>query len=492
MSATLAAFLLERAEVRPDLRLGVVERQLPLDEAMIAARRVAGDLALAGLAAGGRLAVVGETSTEYLVLWLGCQLAGVEAALINPTYPDDLLRPMLEVLRPAAVATPGGTATGWTGRTVAFGDLLDGGMRLGDEPLPGCQAAKMPGLDRDELDVAGYMHTSGTTGLPKFCAQSHRYYLRLGRLVADELSLSPDDRLLAPLPMFHVNPLGYGFLGALTGFSDVLAVTRFSASGFWPTVRDEGVTALVLHAPPVEILKRRTTPEDAAGHRVRTMFYADREFLTRFGIPVAMSGYGSTEVGGLSHVWQWRRGELPALPEGMSHYAGRPRHDIEHRLDEDGQILVRAREPGAIFNGYLRDGAIDPSVDGDGWFHTGDLGRHDEHDRLVFIERAAESIRVKGEYVPIDHVERAFADIEAFDDLACWKRPGELRDEEVVLYVVADHVPADQVRERAADLPSFMRPSAVARIGAIPRDAAAGKVQRRRLSEGDVIEWVPC
>jgi carnitine-CoA ligase len=492
MTATLAAFLLDRAEIRPELRLGVVERQLPLAEAMSAARRVAGDLAEAGLLPGDRLAVIGETSTEYLVFWLGCQLAGVEAALINPTYPDDLLAPMLAVLRPAAVATPGGAAPAWGGRTVGFGDVLDAGTSLDGEELPGDEARRLPGLDRDELDVAGYMHTSGTTGLPKFCAQSHRYYLRLGRLVADELSLNPDDRVLAPLPMFHVNPLGYGFLGALTGLADVLALTRFSASGFWPTVRDEAVSALVLHAPPVEILKRRTSPEDAAGHRVRAMFYADEEFLSRFGVPVAMSCYGSTEVGGLSHVWQWRRGEHAALPEGMSHYAGRPRHDIEHRLDADGQILVRAREPGAMFSGYLRDGVVDPTLDEDGWFHTGDLGRHDEHGRLVFIERAAESIRVKGEYVPIDHVEQAFADIAAFEDLACWKRRGDLRDDEVVLYVVADRVPTDEVRERAGDLPGFMRPSAIARVPTIPRDAGAGKVQRRRLDEGDVIEWVPC
>ena len=46
----------------------------------------------------------------------------------------------------------------------------------------------MPGLDRAALDLAGYMHTSGTTGTPKFCAQTHEYFLRLGRFIADSRS----------------------------------------------------------------------------------------------------------------------------------------------------------------------------------------------------------------------------------------------------------------------------------------------------------------
>jgi acyl-CoA synthetase (AMP-forming)/AMP-acid ligase II len=493
LNLNLANFLLSRAELRPELRLGVVGQQVTLGDAIDVGRRIAGDLAAAGLAAGDRIAVVDHTSTDYLVFWIGCQLAGVEPALINPTYPDDLLAPMLDVLRPDAVATAEGL-TRTDGRpAIGFGGVVGSGLRLDGRPLPGAPAAQFPGLDRDELAIAGFMHTSGTTGLPKFCAQSHRYYLQLGRLVADELSLNPDDRVLAPLPMFHVNPLGYGFMGALTGMSDLLAVERFSASGFWPMVKDEGVTALVLHAPPVEIIKRRTTPEDAAGHRVRAMFYADEDFLIGFGIPVAMSCYGSTEVGGLSHVWQWRRGERAGIPEGMSHYAGRPRYDIDYRLTDDGEILIRGNEPGAIFAGYLRDGVIDPSVDEEGWFHTGDLGRMDETGRLIFIERAAQSIRSKGEFVPIDHVEQTFSSIAAFDDLALWKRPGELRDEEeVILFVVGDQVPMDQVAACSETLPKFMRPVAVARVAAIPRDAGAGKVQRNRLLPEDVLEWFPC
>jgi crotonobetaine/carnitine-CoA ligase len=108
----------------------------------------------------------------------------------------------------------------------------------------------------------------------------------------------------------------------------------------------------------------------------------------------------------------------------------------------------------------------------------------------VFLERGAESIRVKGEFVPIPYVENHLATVAGIRDHAVWKRKGALADDEVVLYAVTDSVPVVQLRTRIAELPAFMRPVAVARVAALPRDAAAGKVQRRLLSEHPVLDWV--
>jgi crotonobetaine/carnitine-CoA ligase len=245
---------------------------------------------------------------------------------------------------------------------------------------------------------------------------------------------------------------------------------------------------LILHAPPVQILKRATSAEDAAGHRVRTMFYADAEFLARFGIPAAVSGYGSTEAGGISHLTRWSAAD--DIPADASRHGGPGRADIEWRVDQDGVIFVREREHAALFDGYVTPAGLDPARDADGWFDTGDLGRADSEDYLVFTERAAESIRVKGEFVPIPFVEDRLAAVSGLTDHALWKRKGALVDDEVVLYAVGDPLPLDQIRRQIAGLPAFMRPVAVARVGALPRDAAAGKVQRRLLGDQPVLEWV--
>jgi crotonobetaine/carnitine-CoA ligase len=468
MTNNLASAFVEQAAARPDLRLGPVDDQVTLPDALAWAAGQARALLDGGLRPGQRVALVAPTSTDYIITWLACLLAGTPVALVNPTYPDELVDRMLAQLGPDLVLRPEQIAQARAHRPA--------------------EAAALPGLAADPFAVASYMHTSGTTGLPKFCAQTHDYFQRMATAMAAALDLRPTDRVLAPLPLFHINPMGYGIITALLTGADALTVTKFSASGFWPAVVREQVTVLILHAPPVEILKRATGTHDAAGHRIRTMFYADAEFLRRFGIPAAVSGYGSTEAGGVSHLRRWTATD--DIPPDASRHGGPARADIEWRLDDNGMIFVREREHAALFDGYVTAAGLSSGRDADGWFDTGDLGRADSDDYLVFLERAAESIRVKGEFVPIPFVENHLAAVDGLHDHALWKRRGALVDDEVVLYAVADPLPLEQLRSKIAELPAFMRPVAVARVGALPRDAAAGKVQRRLLAERPVLDWI--
>jgi carnitine-CoA ligase len=239
----------------------------------------------------------------------------------------------------------------------------------------------------------------------------------------------------------------------------------------------------------VEILKRTTTRADADGHRLRVVFFADAGFMEEFGVPMGVSAYGSTEAAGLCHVWTWRRGDAPDLAEGMSRYGGRSRHDVEWMVDDAGEIRVRARRPGVLFNGYLKRGVLTKPFDSDGWFATGDLGRVDDKGNLVFIERAAESIRVKGEFVPIGFVEDHFARLTGIQDLAIWREPSELAgSDDVALYVASDLVDLATIRAAREQLPAFMRPAVLVRVKEIPRDAGVGKIRRRSLADTDRVE----
>ncbi len=511
-----------------------------------------GALEAAGAGFGRRVALIGTTSDSYLVAWLALVLAGTEVALVNPAYPDELLAEMLAQLSPDAVVWSGRTAAesvapraahldarGLDSGTLATasevslvtgtdeadaetatvagaaalgpaamasaalgptadGPAAKGPAAMGPAAMASAALADAPGLRRNRLDVAGWMHTSGTTGVPKFCEQTHEYFLRLGRFIADSMCFSEADTVLAPLPMFHINPLGYGVIGGLTGGADVLGLERFSASGFWPTVRDTAATVLILHAPPVEILKRATGGADAAGHRVSRVFFADPDFLETFDVPLGFSAYGSTEAGGLCHIWTWRRGERPDLAEGMSRYGGRARHEVQWRVNGTtetgggtgaGEIEVRADRPGVLFSGYRLHDGLAQLFDDDGWFATGDLGRVDDAGNLVFIERASESIRVKGEFVPISYVEQRFASVDGIDDVAVWRRSSELVDDEIVLYVVGSFIPTEAIKAVSRQLPAFMRPAAAARLAEIPRDSGVGKVRRRLLDDATVLEW---
>jgi crotonobetaine/carnitine-CoA ligase len=467
----LARAVVRQAQARPDLLLGTVDDQIRLADALGLAAARAADLLSGALRPGQRVALIAPTSTDYLITWLACLLAGTPVALINPTYPDDLLAKMLVPLSPDLTITADSVPLDRSARPRDWDDL--------------------PGLAAGPFDVASFMHTSGTTGPPKFCTQSHEYFRRLGAAMAGALDLQPSDRVLAPLPLFHINPMGYGIITALLAGADALTTRKFSASTFWPTVIQERISVLVLHAPPVEILKRATAHDEARGHHIRTMFYADRDFLHEFGIPAAVSGYGSTEAAGVTHLQRWRATD--DIPHDASRHGGPPRDDIQSRVDQDGVIFVRETERATLFDGYVTVEGIDPARDSQGWFDTGDFGRM-QQDYLVFLERGAESIRVKGEFVPIPFVEGHFANLPGLIDHAIWKRPGRLVDDEVVLYIVTDGQPmqdlAATVAARAAiDLPAFMKPTAIALVACLPRDAAAGKVQRRLLSSQPVLAW---
>ena len=104
----LAELILEAANRRPRGRFGTDNELIALAEAVTLARRATGSLQRIGLRPGGRAAVIGETSTSYLLLWMSLQLAGVEAALVNPALPEELLAEMLADLTPDAVIWAGG------------------------------------------------------------------------------------------------------------------------------------------------------------------------------------------------------------------------------------------------------------------------------------------------------------------------------------------------------------------------------------------------
>lgn len=493
-TVNLAQLISQAAERSPQARFGTDEVSVPMKDAIGKARLLARQLGASGVRRGATAAFVGVTSEHYLVLWMAAQLMGVRTALINPHYPQELLRDMLTDLGPDVVAYFDDTflapeADQWRmldARKAWEGIIAATPVGEGKDGLGAGDPASW-GLTCEASDIASYMHTSGTSGRPKFCAQSHAYFVKLGRYIADSLGYTRFDTVYAPLPMFHINPLGYGVVAGLTAGASVLGSRRFSASTFWPTVKRIGATAVVLHTTPMKILLKDTAPVDSVGHTIRAVFFASSEFLERFDIPIGSSAYGSTEAGGLCNLWHVRAGDREMASEGSTHYAGKPRFDVELVISDEGEIMVRERAPNTLFSGYLRDGKVDPSLDNQGWFHTGDRGRIDEVGNLVFIERMSESIRVNGEYVPIDYVERQLESQAGLAEFAVWSRPDAISGQRVVLWVTDCNLDISRTTAVIEQLPRIMRPVEIIGIERLPRDTGVNKVQRRRLANEPVL-----
>ena len=105
MIENLTQLFVARAAERPDLRIGTLDEQLTLPDALRRAAGGARRLRELGLDDRHRLAIVATSSTDYLVVWMACVLSGVPVALVNPTYPPELLAQMLDNLDPALVFT---------------------------------------------------------------------------------------------------------------------------------------------------------------------------------------------------------------------------------------------------------------------------------------------------------------------------------------------------------------------------------------------------
>ncbi len=160
-------------------------------------------------------------------------------------------------------------------------------------------------------------------------------------------------------------------------------------------------------------------------------------------------------------------------------YDGVPLSGVELRVDDDGQIHVRAP---MLLRAY-RDGT-DPT-DADGWYPTGDLGALDDG-RLTVHGRRDDLIITGGENVWPTAVEEALRTHPDVADVAVVGRP----DADWGARVVAVVVPTDQTAPPTlADLrahvtsylPRYAAPTVLELTAALPR-TASGKVRSVELS----------
>jgi long-chain acyl-CoA synthetase len=128
--------------------------------------------------------------------------------------------------------------------------------------------------------------------------------------------------------------------------------------------------------------KLKAAVKSALGGRIKYIAYSGAampprilRFFELSGIPL-LGTYGSTECGGVT---------LSGIGENKPGSAGKPFPNVQVRIASDGEILVRGP---TVTPGYLENPeATREAIDGEGWFHTGDLGRLDADGCLFVVGR---------------------------------------------------------------------------------------------------------
>jgi acyl-coenzyme A synthetase/AMP-(fatty) acid ligase len=227
--------------------------------------------------------------------------------------------------------------------------------------------------------------TSGTTGLPKIVRRDRMSLDRVAHNMVDAIGMTPDDHVLAAVPLTHSYGVEHGLLAPLYAGSTVHLVDGMD----WPIVARALQDATVFPAVPSMIeMIASMHDESFAMPKMRLVYSAggplprgvrDR-FAARFGLQVGQV-YGMTEIGSVTF-------NDPSRCPFDAACVGRPMRDVSIRIvgnagerDGNGEVVIRAPS-------MLREYVNDSIELIDGHFRTGDLGHIDEHGRLSITGRA--------------------------------------------------------------------------------------------------------
>ncbi|HJX43854.1 MAG TPA: AMP-binding protein, partial [Geodermatophilus sp.] len=409
-----------------------------------AGRTAAGFRAL-GLRSGDRVCVLMRSSTATLAVWFGLARAGLVEVPLNPAAGRTLLRYLLEHSG-APVVVCDAEFTGVvqecapeTVRTlVVHGDAEPPGVDLADllatapEPLPPV----------DPTAPAVVLYTSGTTGPPKGALLSHRANVNLARHTVGLMDYTAADRLYSVFPLFHSNARYCSVMAAAEAGADLVLDRTFSASRFWDTCRAHGVTAFNYQGAMTSILAKQPPRPDDADNPVRAGFGAPcppevfAGFERRFGVQLTEI-YGSTEVSIVCDMPPSARRIGTAGRESVNYaVAVVDERDEPVPAGTPGEIVVRPKHAGWMFDGYAGDPEATAAAWRGLWFHTGDRGVLDADGFLTFLDRMKDTIRRRGENVSSWEVERVVAEHSAVGQVAAYGLPSELSEEDVAVAVV--------------------------------------------------------
>ncbi|HME03731.1 MAG TPA: long-chain fatty acid--CoA ligase [Solirubrobacteraceae bacterium] len=326
-------------------------------------------------------------------------------------FVDDSLVPILEKLAPSfrtvtQYVVMGDGDTGTLPNALRYEDLLEQ-AGPGDFDYP----------ELDERQAAALCYTSGTTGNPKGVLYSHRSISlhATGTLLRDSTALSRVDRVLAVVPMFHVNAWGLPYGAALAG-ADLILPDRFLAAeplarliaaerptlmGCVPTIFADLLRYADAH-PDLDLSSLSNAA--CGGSAVPRQLMKD--FEERHQVRI-FQAWGMTETSPVATYSRPREGRHDDAYWDDRAKQGRPLPWVELRLvdQEGGEVPwdgvstgeIEVRGPW-IASRYFEDDSEDEKF-ASGWLRTGDIASVDERGLVQITDRAKDVIKSGGEWI---------------------------------------------------------------------------------------------
>ncbi|MFD8376282.1 amino acid adenylation domain-containing protein [Streptomyces sp. NPDC059688] len=495
-AAALPQLFAEQAARTPDaVALSHGTQRLTYAELDRRANRLANRLIAEGVRPGSRVALFQERSPEAVVAILAVVKAGAVYVPLDTRYPKD---------RIDLVVRMSGARVFLTDRDLTGFELPDGARALSVTDPAGSAPDTAPEVTVHPDQLAYVMFTSGSTGVPKGVAVTHR---NVTELAADNRFTGGAHRrvlLHSPLAFDATTyelwvPLlsGGTLVVAPPGLLDTAALTRVlteeAITGLWLTV---GLFRLVAEEDPAAFAGLR---EVWTGGDVVPPEAVRRVMDVCPGLQV-VNGYGPTETTtfATSHLLH-RPFDYPgALP------IGRPLDNTRLYVLDEHLELVAPGVPGELYiagtglaQGYLDRPALtaerfvaDPyGPAGSRMYRTGDLVRWSRDGEIEYLGRADQQVKLRGFRIEPGEIESALAAHASVAQAAVIVREDRPGDKRLVAYVVGNGdtpVDLDALHAHASErLPDYMVPAAFMPLDALPL-TVNGKIDKRALPQPPV------
>lgn len=357
-----------------------------------------------------------------------------------------------------------------------------------------------------ETDLLTINYTSGTTARPKGVMITHRnaYMNIMGTLAHHHLT--PADRYLWTLPMFHANGWTFTWINTARGMAHV-CLRQVDSELIYKLIRDENITMFC--AAPTVLISIANAPEECRKDAPRGV----RLFTA--GAPPAAATielverdlgwelthvYGLTETAPLITFCEPRpehmnlavderarikaRQGIELVSSGELRVVDEDGNEVPHDGETLGEITVRGN---VVMKGYYNDPAATDAAIKDGWFHSGDAAVVHPDGYLEIRDRFKDVIISGGENISSVEVEGCLLHHPAVQEVAVVGMPHEKWGESPHAFVIlrdGAQATEDEIKLHVRDnLAHFKMPQWVSFVDELPK-TATGKVQKYVLRGG--------
>jgi acyl-CoA synthetase (AMP-forming)/AMP-acid ligase II len=341
--------------------------------------------------------------------------------------------------------------------------------------VAGAAPSPREGENVDPDQVLSIMFTSGSTGLPKGCQLSQRYWVTIGRVRAAHGI--PLDRFLADMPLHYMGGQ-WRFLMALESGAAAYVAQQPSLTHLLDRLADDALQFCVVNNAMAKL------PDDPRYANLSLRWAGSvglqkelqEPFERRLRVPIREL-FGTTETGSTTHM------PIAASEMVGSGSCGLPVAFRECMIaDAEGREVPRGEAgelwvagPG-ILQGYYKRPDADAQVRRGKWFRTGDLARQDGDGYFYIVGRIKDVIRRGGENIAAAEVEAVLYAMPEVLEAAAVAVPDPIRGEEVKVYLVLSpglsrsEVPPERILEHCrGQLARFKLPRYLEYLEAMPR-----------------------